>query len=166
MKDIITDLAYIQNSSLQSGSLFKEFRANAKKISLRHFDELAAPLVEEITQKINCTQCGNCCKMQEPGITEEEIGKLADLKKMNAADFKTSFVSYDHQQVSFLCKQPCIFLDETVCSVYTHRPNSCADFPGLHRPGLKWRINQMEENYGICPIVFNVVEKLKNIISV
>ena len=158
---MITDLDHIRNLSSKADSLFKDFRSNAKKIRVKKFDELAAPVVEQVTKNIDCTKCGNCCKIQEPGVTEAEIKILANQKKMDPDDFKTSFVAYDHQHVSFLCKQPCIFLDGTMCSVYTQRPNSCADFPGLHRPGLKWRITQMQENYGICPIVFNVVEELK-----
>jgi len=166
MKKLIIDLDYIKKASLKSESLFKEFKSRAKMISVKQFDELAEPVLNEITESIDCTQCGNCCKIQEPGVTEDEIKVLANIRKMNLSDFRNKFVAYDHEQVSFLCKQPCMFLDGTVCSIYNDRPNSCADFPGLHRPGLKWRINQMEENYGICPIVFNVVERLKTLIPV
>lgn len=165
MKEIVVDLDHIKKVSSDNGAFFSEFKSRVKKIPIKEFDQLALPIINEVTSGIDCTQCGNCCKIQEPGVTEEEITVLANISKMDVPEFKNKFVAYDHQRVSFLCKQPCIFLHKTSCSIYPDRPNSCADFPGLHRPGLKWRLHQMEENYGICPIVYNVVERLNSIIS-
>ena len=121
---------------------------------------MAHPIVESITAAIDCKKCGNCCRYQEPGITDEEINILAVQKNMSTKVFKDKYVAIDKQSISFLCEKPCPFLIRNECSVYKFRPYSCADFPGLHRPALKWRMKQVEENYAKCPIVFNVVNRL------
>jgi hypothetical protein len=41
------------------------------------------------------------------------------------------------------------------------RPNDCRLFPHLHKKGFVFRLIQVVENCSICPIVFNVFERLK-----
>lgn len=158
------DLNYIGEYAKQHHSDFLEFRDRVKKISVSEFDKIAQPVVTQFTQSIDCTQCGNCCKIQEPGISDEELHVLAAQRGITSGEFSMQFVATDREGVKFLCVQPCIFLKNTTCSIYANRPASCADFPGLLRPGLKWRMNQVEFNYRICPIVFNVVEQLKKLV--
>lgn len=164
MKDLITDLEFIAAQSATKKQDFERLRQALQPIPVTRLDALVHPIVAEVTAGIDCTQCGNCCKQQEPGVTAGEIEKLAALNHQSTADFITTHVAWDREGVSFLCTQPCIFLTHTTCSIYNSRPLACADFPGLHRPRLKWRLRQVEENYTLCPIVFNVVEKLKQIL--
>ena len=163
MEEIITDLQFIADKSLNNKEEFELFKTQVKTIPVSKFDEMAHPVVEKITASVDCKKCGNCCRHQEPGVSNEEIEVLAVKKNITVEDFKDKFIAWD-KDVSFLCIKPCTFLNGNECSVYALRPNSCADFPGLHRPGLKWRMKQVEENYSICPIVFNLVEKLKKIV--
>lgn len=162
--DLVIDLKIIETESKLKSKEFVSFKQVVKKIPLATFDEIAHPIVAEITSKIDCTQCGNCCRYQEPGVSEEEIEVLAKQKNISTENFKERFVATDKENISFLCVHPCTFLDGNKCSIYNMRPGSCEDFPGLHRPRLKWRMKQVEENYGICPIVFNVVERLKEMV--
>ena len=164
MEEIIRDLQFIANKSLNNKDEFELFKRMVKTIPVTKFDEMAQPIVEKITAAIDCKQCGNCCRHQEPGVTNDEMEILAEKKNITVEDFKDKFIAWDKENVSFLCVKPCTFLVGNECSVYSSRPNSCADFPGLHRPRLKWRMKQMEENYSICPIVFNVVEQLKKLV--
>jgi Fe-S-cluster containining protein len=164
MDELITNLVYISEAARLKKTDFEFLKKQVKNIPLSQFDSMVHPLVSEVTAAIDCTQCGNCCRYQEPGVSTEEIETLAGLKQMGAENFKDLHVAWDREGVAFLCNKPCIFLEGNICSVYHSRPGSCADFPGLQRPRLKWRMKQVEENYGICPIVFNVVEKLKALI--
>jgi|SRR5687767_5130229 len=164
MPELVVDLEELKKRSEENHSAFGEFAKKVKEIPVTQFDELAHPIVADITSQIDCTQCGNCCRHQEPGVDAEEIERLAKKKNMTAENFKNDFVAWNKEGVSFLFQKPCTFLSENICSIYSDRPHSCADFPGLHRPRLKWRMKQVEENYSICPIVFNVVERLKEVI--
>lgn len=163
MKPII-DLSTIEEYASKNVDEFESFLLRVKKLKVTEFDQIAAPVVEEVTKSIDCTQCGNCCKIQEPGVTKEEIQSLASIKQLEVDEFATKYVASDKDGVNFLCNKPCIFLSDTTCTIYPQRPFSCADFPGLSRPGLKWRMKQVAYNYRICPIVFNVVEQLKGVI--
>jgi Fe-S-cluster containining protein len=165
MNDLITNLEWIAAQKPNQTQGFEMLRKAIQPIPVTRFDALVHPIVAEVTAGIDCTQCGNCCKQQEPGVSAEEIEKLATFNHQSTADFMASHVAWDKEGVSFLCTQPCVFLNHTTCSIYTHRPLACADFPGLHRPRLKWRMRQVEENYSLCPIVFNVVEKLKQVLE-
>lgn len=165
MDKLELDLKNIEQYANQRHYEFLDFRVRVKKIPVSEFDRLARPVIQEISEAIDCTQCGNCCRIQEPGISEDELQILAGKKNISANEFLLQYVATDKDGVHFLCNQPCIFLSGTTCSIYNHRPASCADYPGLLRPGLKWRINQMEYNYRICPIVFNVVERLKRMMQ-
>jgi Fe-S-cluster containining protein len=166
MDKLITELQLIGELAAKNKTSWQDWLAVVKKIPVEEFDQLAHPVVNEVTHQIDCTQCGNCCRYQEPGVTNEEINRLAAARNIPVEDFKNKFIAWDREGVSFLCEHPCTFLEGNICSVYSIRPQSCADFPGLHRPRLKWRMKQVEENYAICPIVFNVVEKLKKQLGV
>lgn len=151
--------------AVQEAEANARLSAKIKTIPVGELDRIAAPLVEKHTAAIDCTRCGNCCKVQEPGVTKEEIETLAALHQQDIAAFRDDHIAYDAEGTAFLCTQPCIFLDGTICTIYDQRPGSCADFPGLHRPRLKWRWKQVMENYAICPIVYGVVEELKKIME-
>jgi hypothetical protein len=49
--------------------------------------------------------------------------------------------------------------------VYENRFSSCREFPHLHKPGFNTRLFETFMHYNICPIVFHVVEKLKQALA-
>jgi len=165
MKSPVIQLELIAQYALEHQAEWKKFREDISQIPVGKVDELFQPIVKEVTSNIDCTACGNCCRYQEPGVDNEEISRLAKLNDMDEVTFRKQFIKAEGHEVQYLCSNPCMFLAGNKCSIYADRPLSCADFPGLHRPGLKWRMNQMEENYSHCPIVFNVVEEVKKMIG-
>ena len=48
-----------------------------------------------------------------------------------------------------------------MCSVYAGRPNDCRSYPHLHYPAFLGLSVATIENYRVCPIVFNVYERMK-----
>ncbi len=59
---------------------------------------------------------------------------------------------------------PCHFLNGKACTVYEIRPDECRNFPQLDRVGFTTRMFGTFSHYGMCPIIFNVVEQLKTAI--
>jgi len=59
----------------------------------------------------------------------------------------------------------CIFLNDKSCSVYPDRPKGCRSFPHTHKHGFTSRTIGMIHNYGVCPIVYNVLERLKQALN-
>ncbi|MBK7887211.1 MAG: YkgJ family cysteine cluster protein [Bacteroidetes bacterium] len=152
----IADAARFQQQELQI-LLKKVIAANAKE-----FDQIILPIAKDISTAIDCRLCANCCKVLEAGISPDELIKLAHLKGLSQEDFTNSEVSTeDNTKIQFLSKKPCIFLSCNLCTIYTSRPNACISFPDLERPLVKYRIRKIIAHYGICPIVFHTVEKLK-----
>ncbi|MBK9401786.1 MAG: YkgJ family cysteine cluster protein [Bacteroidetes bacterium] len=152
----IADAARFQQQELQI-LLKKVIAANAKE-----FDQIILPIAKDISTAIDCRLCANCCKVLEAGISPDELIKLAHLKGLPPEDFANSEVSTEENtKIQYLSKKPCIFLSSNLCTIYTSRPNACISFPDLERPLVKYRIRKIIAHYGICPIVFHTVEKLK-----
>ncbi len=57
--------------------------------------------------------------------------------------------------------KPCPFLKENRCSVYEDRPADCSGYPYLYKPDFVFRTMGMIERTFTCPIVYEVMEHLK-----
>lgn len=128
-------------------------------LPLEKLSPLVQQLNETVSAAIDCTACGNCCKKLEPGLEQDEVEVLAAHRQMEPEVFMRRYVSWDGDS-HFLQAKPCMFLEGTVCSIYEHRPGSCAGYPHLDQPAAI-RNRHIWESYSMCPIVFNVVEELK-----
>lgn len=122
----------------------------------------------KITEQVDCTTCGNCCKVLEAGVAEDEITRLSKIKNVSAEYFKVQFLQKEAgSEASYLKDAPCMFLKENcLCSIYEDRPNACRRYPGLHYPGIKYRLRSVWANYEICPIVYASVEAVKSDLSI
>jgi len=129
-------------------------------------DRIVHRINKEVTAQIDCQQCGNCCKTLKPCVSEYEIDRLAQIKNMAAGEFTLQFVETDNfDGVKFLKDAPCIFLNDKSCSVYPDRPKDCRSYPHTHKHGFTSRTIGMIHNYSVCPIVFNVLERLKQALN-
>ena len=136
------------------------FKKYLKQFPSTQIDPMVHQLYAEFTAKIDCTTCANCCSYLEPGIDEAEIERLAACQQMDPVDFKRAHVAFDGEAL-FLKAKPCMFLQEKKCGIYIDRPQACAAYPHLEQENFKYKRN-VWSNYQICPIVFEVIEKLKN----
>ena len=59
--------------------------------------------------------------------------------------------------------KPCPFLKDNLCSVYEYRPADCSDYPYLYEPEFVSRTLGMIERTFTCPIVYEVMEELKEL---
>lgn len=135
------------------------FKKHLRQFSSAKIDLMIGELQDAITPQIDCMQCANCCKSLEPGLEQDEVEKLAQLKQMEIENFKQTFVAYDGE-AHYLKAKPCLFLNDCACSIYNDRPKACQEYPHLLQKDMKYR-KTFWENYSICPIVFNVIEELK-----
>lgn len=135
---------------------FKKF---LRGVASKEVDERIHRLSERVSVQIDCLACANCCKKLEPGLEAHEVEALAMHKQLEIDVFKQQYVAYDGEAL-YLKTKPCMFLNDCACSIYEDRPAACAGYPHLNQPDMKFR-RTLWENYSICPIVFNVVEGLK-----
>ena len=110
-------------------------------------DELVHRLNDEITPRIDCTTCGNCCQNLRPIASEKVLLQFVDASEIESVMYEKS-IQCKHQV-------------DKKCTKYEERYEDCRTFPYMDREGFVSRIVGVLQNYEICPIVFNIVEQLK-----
>jgi Fe-S-cluster containining protein len=137
------------------------FRSFLKNQNSAEIDRLVHSINNEITPKIDCTKCGNCCKTLMINVTAEEAERLATHLEMTIPDLKSKYIEESLQGKMIMNTIPCHFLGGTKCTIYEERFTECRDFPHLHKDNFTDRLFGTLMYYAMCPIIFNVVEELK-----
>ncbi len=145
-----------------------EFRSFLKGIDMHseELDVLVHGLYKDISSRIDCLDCGNCCRVILPNLSPADITGLAAGLRLSKAELTRRYLTTreDQENTYTFNATPCPFLDGNQCTVYECRPQSCRSYPHLHKSGFTHRLIQVVENYAICPIVFNVYEELKKML--
>jgi Fe-S-cluster containining protein len=155
-----TDLEKIRELGHLREDENQRFRDFIKHRNVHKTDLLVQKLNDEIAPQIDCTTCGNCCGSLSPYLTKNDLKQLTEVTRLPVEEVIATYTETDEQGLS-LKHLPCCFLKDYKCSIYEHRPETCASFPHLHKPDFNSRARRTFENYTICPIIFNVIERLK-----
>ena len=139
---------------------FREYLIN--HVEPGSIDRKAQQLDREVTAKIDCTKCGNCCRESKPSLSAGELDRLATAKGISILEFTNQFTCVDETNTRTFNQSPCPLLNGTRCSVYPARPFDCASYPHLQEPDFIGGSIHTIENYRVCPIVFNVYEQMKS----
>ncbi|MFH2137298.1 MAG: YkgJ family cysteine cluster protein [Candidatus Omnitrophota bacterium] len=154
MENLEIDLNKITQLAIEQEEENREFNSFLKSIQdTRKIDKIVHSLYKQVSAKIDCTSCGNCCKLMDPVFKAKDIAKLSkSIKDCLIEDKEEDFV---------FKTSPCLLLKETKCLQYLSRPEGCRSYPHLDRKDFISRLAEVMESYSICPIVFNVYEGLK-----
>ena len=160
---MITDLVQIRRLGHQKRNENFRFRAYLK--NHRHSDRRLRRFGEDIEAQIDCTECANCCRVSEVGITDRDVDKLAKFIGVTRQEFLRDSTQRDEDDDLILKRTPagCVFLKDNLCTVYEARPQNCANFPHLVRGSgsIASRMWQFVDRAEFCPIVYNWMEKVK-----
>jgi Fe-S-cluster containining protein len=129
----------------------------------KHIDKIAHKIAKEVADKIDCTKCANCCRVMSPQITSTEVETILEVYEGDENTFFKTLKPIGHDFE--FCSRPCQFLEEDRCKVYSHRPYDCESYPHLHQPNFIEGMDGFIENYGVCPIVFNTLNRLRDEIT-
>lgn len=157
----VTDLTRIRQLAQEREPEQDAFRTFLRNRDPEATDQLVHALNATISPRIDCTQCGNCCRSLMIQVSEEEVTRAAIAKEMDKDCFKEQYLEESSGGQLIVNKIPCHFLEGTRCSIYENRFESCREFPPLHLPGFTRRLFALMFHYGSCPIIFNVMESLK-----
>ena len=124
-------------------------------------DEAVYELELKISPQIDCTNCGNCCKTLMINVDEREANIAAHHLEISRIEFDKKFIEKSLGGKMVISKIPCHFLEDKKCSIYLSRFAGCKEFPALHLPQIQKRLFTIFMHYGRCPIIFNVIEQLK-----
>jgi Fe-S-cluster containining protein len=161
---IETDLKRVEALAAKNEDVNWEFRCFLKgsDYSAEEIDAVVHRLFKEVSAKIDCTDCANCCKQISPLLQSKDIGRfIIHLKTSQDAFVDRYLVESDEEDGFHFKSRPCPFLKDNLCSVYSARPDDCRSYPHLGNEDFVFRLNQACSNCPVCPIVYNVYELLK-----
>ena len=156
-----TDLIYIQNFAQEKLAENEQFKDLLRETDAESIDSMVQSLDAMITTTIDCTSCGNCCKSLMVCLNDQEANALSNHLNQSREEFDATYLEKGSNGLMIMNKMPCHFLANNRCTIYEYRFEGCKEFPALHLPNFKRRVFTTFMHYDRCPIIFNVVEQLK-----
>jgi len=157
-------LPVLAERKLDENWRFREFLKSRCKLADDELDQVVFELTRRIWAGIDCTACANCCKTVRPTLDDADVEKLARRLKMRPEELVKTFLvpnDSDGENRWQTRSAPCPFLENNHCGVYDDRPADCRGYPYLYEPDFVYRTIAMIERTPTCPIVFEVMEALK-----
>ena len=159
---IETNLLTISSLSIAREHENERFKMFLQQIDGGQIDSKVLELNHAITPKIDCTQCGNCCKSLMITVSVEEANVLSTALNQTRENFDEQYLEKGSNGLMLINTIPCTFLSDNKCTVYQNRFAGCREFPAMHLPNFKQRLFTSFMHYNRCPIIFNVIEQLKD----
>lgn len=145
----------------KSGDRQKLYKIYLHRADKKQVLKVLPELHEEAFSKIDCLQCGNCCKGYSPRFKKPDIKRIAKHLKMKDGDLINDYLRVDDDGDYVMRSTPCSFLGEdNYCSIYDVRPTDCERFPYTNEDVLLKRQPLTLKNSSFCPAVYYVLEKL------
>jgi Fe-S-cluster containining protein len=159
-----TDLGIIGKLARERETENKEFREHLQHCMISHeeLDAIVRRLDAYVSSKIDCRQCANCCRELAAALGRDDVERLAQAEDIAPEQFEQKHLDKTDEPDRFLIRQkPCPFLEGKLCRHYHVRPESCAEYPFLHKADFATRSMMALWNMPYCPVVYNVYELLK-----
>jgi len=159
------DLSHHKEQSKLKSKENQQFFKSLKKIKPKVLDKIIHPLHEEVFECTDCLECANCCKTTGPLFTDKDINRISKHLRIKPSRFTERYLRIDEDRDYVLQSLPCTFLeDDNYCNIYDVRPKACSEFPHTDRIKQHQLLGITEKNVEVCPAVFSLIEKLKEII--
>jgi len=140
----------------------QRFFKKLKKKVPGNLDEVVHELHDEAFGEFDCLSCANCCSSISPMMTGKDVERLAKPLKMKPSQVIEQYMHLDEDHDYVFNNAPCPFLmPDNYCSVYEYRPKACREYPHTDRRRFSQLLNLTLKNCEVCPIVFAVVDRLK-----
>ena len=161
----LVQLRVLAQESEEENWRFRQFLKTRCDLEPEQIDKRVFAATRHVWAGIDCTQCANCCRQIKPTFSEEDVSRLARRLGMAPAEFIGTYLEPTEpadQNPWQTRTTPCPFLEDNRCSVYEDRPADCRDYPFLYEPAFVFRTMGMIERTHTCPIVYEVMEELKD----
>jgi Fe-S-cluster containining protein len=139
---------------------FRTFLKGAD-LEIEELDAIVHREYETVAGQIDCCACSNCCREILPTLDDADVNRLATGLGTTADEIIARYLTRNEDGDLTFNRRPCPFLSENRCRVYEHRPDTCRSYPHLQKKEFVFRLTQAVSNCSVCPIVFNVYERLK-----
>lgn len=161
---MVTDLDRIATLARGREEENWRFRAFLKGCDIPEgrIDRIVHRLYREVSVAVDCTVCANCCRVIAPTLDRDDVERLARGPGLTPDELVERYMAPDDEAGRYVFRDlPCPFLADGRCAHYGLRPEACRSFPHLHKDGFTTRLMGVVSNASVCPIVFNVLERLK-----
>ena len=140
--------------------LFLQYYKKNKK-RLGKMDTIVQQLHDEVSEKIDCLTCANCCRSLGPAIYDKDIERIAKALRIKPSEVVSSYLRIDEDGDYVFKSMPCPFLmDDNYCSIYESRPKACREYPHTDRKNFEQIYKLTVKNASTCPIAYEVLYKL------
>ncbi len=140
--------------------LFLQYYKKNKK-RLGKMDTIVQQLHDEVSEKIDCLTCANCCRTLGPAIYDKDIERMAKALRIKPSEVVSSYLRIDEDGDYVFKSMPCPFLmDDNYCSIYESRPKACREYPHTDRKNFEQIYKLTVKNASTCPIAYEVLYKL------
>ena len=140
--------------------LFLQYYKKNKK-RLGKMDIIVQQLHDEVSEKIDCLTCANCCRTLGPAIYDKDIERMAKALRIKPSEVVSSYLRIDEDGDYVFKSMPCPFLmDDNYCSIYESRPKACREYPHTDRKNFEQIYKLTVKNASTCPIAYEVLYKL------
>jgi len=142
----------------------KRFLDKLKKKKPKNLDNVVSELHDEVFGYTDCLNCANCCRSISPIIIDRDIDRISRHLKISPSVFTTKYLTLDSDNDYVFKETPCPFLmHDNYCMIYDVRPRACREYPHTDRKRFYQISTLTLKNTFVCPAVFDIVEKLKDI---
>lgn len=139
----------------------KHFKNFLKRADTKKAIRALPALHEKAFAKIDCLECGNCCRNYSPRFKTPDIKRIAKRLKIKEGSLIETYLKLDEEGDYVTRTSPCPFLGaDNRCSIYEDRPSDCHRFPYTDEDVFIKRPRITLKNVTFCPIAYDV---LKNI---
>ena len=131
-------------------------------------DKLDAQFLEfhkELFASNDCCKCNNCCKAYKIIVENAEIPPISAFLGLSETDFIAEYLTeYNDEGEEKHCfkSKPCTFLgNDGRCRIQSCKPAVCKGYPYNDEPDRLLSIYSILESVEVCPVVFEILERLK-----
>lgn len=122
-------------------------------------------LHEEAFSHIDCLKCAGCCKTISPRFKTPDIKRISRHLGLKESVFIETYLRLDEDGDYVVKSVPCPFLGaDNYCGIYEVRPGDCRNYPYTDSREFVKRPHTTYLNSTICPAVYYVLERLKEIV--
>jgi uncharacterized protein len=130
----------------------------------RQVDRLAEAIAHGAALQMDCRTCGACCRDNAIPLDDSEVARLASRLGVSVDAFRRQYLADDPEDGPIIDARPCPFLAGNCCSVYEDRPEACRGYPYVGG-GIVLGMVGVIERAGTCPIIFDMLERLKDAVG-
>ena len=160
-----TDPVKIKKQSLDKEGENWGFRSFLKSCDIpdQKIDRTVQKFFKQVSKKIDCSRCSNCCKEYDPFLTHGDVHKISRGLNITPKEFEKKYLIKTEKRDGFtFIRKPCPFLRDNTCSISNYRPQDCLSYPYRYQENFTQRLISVIRHCSICPIIYNVFELLKD----